>query len=156
VKLLLLKTFIKTLIWQVYLKLTKFTRSSGGPKSFLRKLVAGYEFLKDMSAYNREVIQRCRRCVKSLTAENVPVVFIYGEKDVVDILCDLSFETPMKMRILHERYETDKKVGWETIPVEKCALSAEKIIVASLINTQERIGRLRDLGVDSDRIISLV
>ncbi len=100
-------------------------------------------------------IKRCRRCVKNLTAENVPAVFVYGEKDVMEILYDLSFKTPMKMRILHEHYETDKKFGWEAISLETGASGTEKIIVASLVNTQERTRRLRELGVDNERIILL-
>ncbi|HEX9264111.1 MAG TPA: hypothetical protein VF977_07060 [Candidatus Binatia bacterium] len=137
------------------MKLTKFTRRSSGPKSFLRKFEAGYAFLKDMSEYNLDNIKRCRRCVKNLTAENVPAVFVYGEKDVMEILYDLSFKTPMKMRILHEHYETDKKFGWEAISLETGASGTEKIIVASLVNTQERTRRLRELGVDNERIILL-
>jgi hypothetical protein len=155
VELLLFRTFIKTLVWQLYLKLTKFTRRANGPKSFLRKFEAGYAFLKAMSEYDLDIIRRCRRCVKNLTAENVPAVFVYGEKDVMEILFDLSFKTPMKMRILHEHYETDKKFGWEAISLETGASSTEKIIVASLVNTQERTRRLRELGVDNERIILL-
>lgn len=155
VELLLCRTFIKTLVCQLYLKLTKFTRRANGPKSFLRKFEAGYAFLKDMSEYDLDTIRRCRRCIKNLTAEKLPAVFVYGEKDIMEILYDLSFETPMKMRILHERHETDKKLGWETVSVEIGVSGREKIIVASRVNTQERTRRLRELGVDNERIILL-
>jgi hypothetical protein len=154
VRALLLKTIVKTFARQLYLKLTKITRRSSGPKSFLGKFSAGYEFLRDMSEYNWGVIKRCRRCMKSLSSEGVPVL-VYGEKDIIDVLHDLSFETPVKMRILRERYEADKKFGRETVAVEMGAASREKILVASLINTEERIRRLRELGVDNERIVLL-
>lgn len=152
---LLFKGFGKALLRQLYIKLTKFTRRASGAKSLLPKFGAGYQFLKDMSAYNWEVIKRCRHCMKRLTAENVSAVLVYGEKDIVEVLSDLTIEAPVRMRILLERYEADEKCGGEAVSVEVGASSSEKIIVASLVNTQERIKRLRELGVDKERIILL-
>jgi hypothetical protein len=152
---LLFKIFIKTLAGQLYLKLTKFTRRSSGPKSFLRKFVAGYDFVKDMLAYNWGVIRRCRCCVKKLSAENVPAVLVYGEKDIIEVLSALSFEAPVKMRILRECYEFDKKLGGDLVPVEVSAGSPDKIIVASVVNVEGRTRRLRELGVDAERIVLL-
>lgn len=154
VRALLAKTFMKTLAHQIYLKLTKFTRRSSGPKSFFRKCIAGYEFLNDMSEYNRDVIKRCRHCVERLAAENLSAVLVYGEKDIVEFLRDLSLQNSVRMKLLHDRYEPEK-LGREMVPVETGISGGEKIIVASLVNTQERIRRLIQLGVDNDRIILL-
>jgi len=155
VGILLCKSLIKTLAWQLYLKLTKFSRRPSGPKSLLRRFATGYKFVRDISDYNLDVIKHCRRCMKSLLAESVPAVLVYGEKDIIAVLHDLSFEAPVKIRILRECYEDDKQFGWETVPVEMSASRSEKIIVASLINTEERIRRLRELGVDNERIVLL-
>jgi hypothetical protein len=155
VRALLAKTFLKTLAHQFYLKLTKFTRRSSGPRSFLWKFAAGCEFLSGMSEYNLDVIKRCRACLRSLTAANFSAVLVYGEKDIVDFLRVLSFQSSVELRLLREVYEPERKVGLKAVPVEMAIPGSEKIIVASLVNTQERIRRLIQLGVDKDRIILL-
>ena len=152
---LLVKAFTATLARQFYLKLTKFTRRSNGPKSFVAKFKAGYGFLKDMAAYNWDVIKRCRICLNCLVAENVTAVLVYGDKDVIAALRDLSFETSLKIGILYEAYEVDKKFGEEAIPIEQAAASRDKIIVASIVNVTERVARLQALGVDVQRIVFL-
>jgi hypothetical protein len=155
VKLLLLKFFVKTLGRQLYLKLTKFTRRSRGPKSLLRKFAASCEFLRDMSRYNWHVIQSCRLCLNRLSAGKVGVVLVYGEKDIIEVLSDLSLERRIKMRLLCEPYELKKRCGWKTIPVELAASRSEQIIVASLIDTKHKMSRLRELGIRDERIILL-
>jgi hypothetical protein len=155
VRLLLTKTFIKVLVRQFYIKLTKFTRRANGPRSLMRKLAAGYDFVKDMSTYNWEVIRCCRYCVQSLNAEKISTVLVYGEKDIIEVLHDWCLETSIRMSVLREGYENDKNVGRKTTPIEMAALMKEKIIVASLVNIESRIGRLRGLGVDHDRIMLL-
>lgn len=155
VRILLFKVFIRTATLQLIIKLKKFTRHSRRPKSFLRKSIAGCEFLRDMLAYNWDVIRRSRRCVARLAAENTRTVLVYGEKDIVEVLQALSFETPTKMQILTEAYESNKNFGVEMHPVERCPTSQDRIIVASLVNVEERVGRLRALGVADERIILL-
>lgn len=156
VAVLLFKSFVKNLVWQLYVKLTKFTRRSTGPKSFLRKFAAACQFLKGMSEYNWEVLKRCRSCMEELSSRNVPLVLVYGDKDVTEVLHALSLATHVKMRILREDYEAQETFKWEEVPVEIGIFGNEKIIVASLINIQERIRRLRELGVDCDRLVLLV
>jgi hypothetical protein len=156
VELLLVKTFVKTLFWQLYLKMTKFSRRSKGPIPFLKKICAGYSFISDMFVYNIETIHRCRRCVKNLTAEKVPAVFIYGEKPIIEVFRDLSFRNRIVMTILQERGEITRLWGCESAPVETSASRDEKIIIASIVNAEERAKRLQQLDVSSNRIVLLI
>jgi hypothetical protein len=151
---LLAKTFAKTLARQFYLKLTKFTRRSREPKAFAKSLAAGCEFLRDMWRYNWDVIRLSRGCLERLTEEHVQEVFVYGESDVREVLCDLTFAVPMKVKMLRDHYENENSVSG-AVPLEVGAASSDKIIVASVVNVQERIRRLVELGVDHKRLILL-
>jgi hypothetical protein len=155
VRALLIKTFIKTFARQFYLKLTKLTRRSGGARAFGNKVAAGYDFLRDMSYYNWDVIRRSRRCLKQLAADNVHEVLVYGERDVTEVLYDLTFEIPVRVKALGEDYESRRNLGRSELPIEVDTAGREKIIVASLVNVEERVRRLRELRVDNERIVLL-
>jgi hypothetical protein len=155
VRALLIKTFIKTFARQFYLKLTKFRRRSRGPRAFVNKLAAGYDFLISMFYYNWDVIRRSRRCLKQLVADNVHEVFVYGEKDVTEVLYHLAFELPVKVKTIREGFESKANSGPNTFPLEVTRVGREKVIVASLVNIDEIISRLRELGVDNERIVLL-
>jgi hypothetical protein len=146
---------MKMLTWQLYLKLTKFTRRSTTPRAFGQKLVAGYSFLRDMSYYNLEVMQRSRRCLKLLAEENIEEVLVYGEGDVAEVLYELTFEIPVRViriRNLSENYcDSSRNAG----PLEINSVDGRKIIIASLVNVEERMRRLRQLGVEERRVVLL-
>ena len=152
---LLFRTFIKTLTRQLYLKLTKFTRRSTTPKAYGQKLAAGYSFLRDMFYYNLDVIRRSRRCLKLLAAENIKEVFVYGERDVTEVLYDLTFEIPVRMiRICNSPndYQYSKR---NTSSPEINSAGGKKIIIASLVNVEERTRRLREVGIEDRRLVLL-
>jgi hypothetical protein len=155
VSVLLSKTFLKTLSRQLYLKLTKFTRRSNGPKAFFSRLALAADFLKHMARYNWEVIRRSKRCLRNLAADNVQEVFVYGESDVKEVLYDLTFEIPMKIKTIGEDYKFHRNFGRAELPIEMYAASREKVIVASLVNIDERIKRLRAWGVKDERLVLL-
>jgi hypothetical protein len=153
VRALLIKTFAKTLAHQLLLKLTKFSRRSSKPSHSFDKLAKGYRFLMDMSRYNREVIQRSRRCLERLAADNVQEVFIYGERDVTEVLYNLTLEIPVKINKIPEHFGS--KGHW-ILSVEMGATDRKKVIIASLVNIEERTRRLRDMGVNDERIVLLL
>jgi hypothetical protein len=155
VRSLLVKTFLKTLARQLHLKLTKFTRRSGRPIDFFAKFAAGYDFLKHASSYNREVIRRSRLCLLQLAAANVREVFVYGDRDVLEVLCQLTLEIPVKVNILGEHYKTPADLAPQEVSIETSATRPLKVIIASLVNIEERTMHLRAIGVDPRRIILL-
>jgi hypothetical protein len=150
-----MKTFLKMLARQLRLKLTKFTRRSRGARGFYNKFRAGCGFLKDMSQYNWEVIHRSRRCLKQLAGDNVHEVFVYGERDVTEVLYGLTFEIPVKIKTIWKRYEPHGDLVGDPVPEEISATTREKVLVASLVNIEESVRRLRELGVDDARIVLL-
>jgi hypothetical protein len=155
VELLLFKTFIKALAKQLYMKVTKFTRRTAGTKAFASKLAKTYYFVKDMSLYNLEVVRRSRRGLRRLEAEKVQELSIYGETDVVEVLYDLTFEIPVKIRVVYKNYPTTTSWRLRLMPLGTAATGDEKVIVASLVNCEEIVNRLRNAGVEDKRIILL-
>ena len=107
----------------------------------------------DMSRYNREVIQRSRRCLERLAADNVQEVFIYGERDVTEVLYSLTLEIPVKINKIPEHFGPQ---GQWILSVEMGATDRKKVIIASLVNIEERTRRLRDMGVNDERIVLLL
>lgn len=155
VSLLLLKTFVKTFARQVYLKLTKFTRRSNGPRRLYYKMAAGREFLSYMFRYNRDVIQRSRRCLGQLAAHNIKEVFLYGEREITEFIHDLTFASPVKVRIIHESCGSRPPFRRAGVSLEEVIASNEKIVIASVINTEARMMRLRALGIAEKRMVLL-
>jgi hypothetical protein len=155
VRALLVRTFVKMLGRQLYLKLTKFNRRSRGTSELLSKFVVGYDFLKHVSVYNWEVVQRSRVCLKHLVAENVQEVFVYGERDVKEVLYNLTFEIPVRLNMLGEHYKSAGDLASHEHRIESSITRPEKVIIASLVNIEERAFRLREMGVDDRRIVLL-
>src|SRR5215813_7522265 len=97
IRILLLKTFVKMLVKQIHLKLTKFTRRGRGPKDFWRKFVSGMGFLLNILRYNLDVIRRSERCLKRLAVREVYQVSVYGERPIAEILQELAMESPVRI-----------------------------------------------------------
>jgi hypothetical protein len=108
-----------------------------------------------MSRYNLEVIRQSRRCLRRLVTENVQEVFVYGERDIVEVLQSLTYEFPVKLNILGEQYKISSELLAHEHLIETSTTRPEKVIIASLVNIEERAMRLRKIGVDERRIIFL-
>jgi hypothetical protein len=152
---LLIKTLLKTLARQLYIKLTKFTRRTTGSKAFGTKLAKTYYFVKDMSRYNLEVIKRSRHCLQRLRAEKVDELSVFGEADVIEVLYHLTFEIPMKIRVVYKNYPIERTSRLRLAPLAMAATGSEKVVVASLVNCEAIVDYLRDVGVENERIILL-
>ena len=147
IRILLLKTFVKMLLTQIHLKLTKFTRRGRGPKDFWRKFVSGTGFLVNILRYNIDVIRFSRRCLKRLATKQIYEASVYGERHIVEILQELALESPV--RITRVYGEGDNNL------LEATVRSREEIIVASLVDIESKRERLRNLGIDAERIVVL-
>src|ERR1044071_7217213 len=155
VRLFLFATFFKMLARQLYIKLMKCTRRSSGPKSLMRKLAAGYGFIKDMWMYDRHIIRRCRICLERLVTDNEREVFAYGERDVRDVLSEWTLELPIKVKVIRDYWENEEERLRNFVSLKIGAASRDKIVIASLVNVAERTRQLKELGVDQGRIILL-
>jgi hypothetical protein len=108
-----------------------------------------------MWQYNWEVIRHSRRCLKQLAADNVHEVFVYGERDVTEVLYDLTFEIPVKLTLIPKYYEPHEQPVKNRILEAMSGTTRKKVLVASLVNIEETVRRLRELSVDDARIVLL-
>jgi hypothetical protein len=80
---------------------------------------------------------------------------VYGERDVTEALYSLTFEFPIKLNMLGEHYKMYSDLASHELPIETSATRPEKVVIASLVNIEERAMRLREIGVDETRIVFL-
>jgi len=71
------------------------------------------------------------------------------------MLYNLTFEIPVKVNILGDSYETSNDFASHELLIETSATGPQKVIIASLVNIEERAMRLRAMGVDEGRIVFL-
>jgi hypothetical protein len=154
IRLLLAKTFFNMLAMELYLKLTKFTRRTREPKDLPQKLVRAFGFFADMWAYNLDVIRCSKRCLKRLAAQHIAEASLYGERYVIEVLCELALNGPVKMKRIYSEYDDEKSRN--VVPLDVSSKSGEKMIIASLVDVEPKRERLRNLGVDEERIVVLV
>lgn len=155
VRVLLFKTFARMLARQFFLKLTKFTRRSREAKDLVSKGGKAYEFLRDMCRHNQRAIQRSKLCLESLAARGVREVSVYGARDMTEILYDLTFEIPIKIRAVYDGGGRKSFLGIDVLPLEESTRSQEKVIIASLVAVESKVERLQNLGIDRKRIVLL-
>ena len=155
VRVLLSKTFAKMLTRQLFLKLTKFTRRSRGSKDFVTKVGKTYEFLRAMCQHNRRAINRAKLCLESLAAGGIQEVTVYGAGDIAEILYDLTFEIPIKIKAIYDGGSRKRFLGLAVLPLEESANDKKKVIIASLVAVESKVERLQNLGVDRKRIVLL-
>jgi hypothetical protein len=153
IRILLLRTFLKMLVNQIHLKLTKFTRRAREPKDFWQKFVSGAGFLLNILRYNLDVIRCSQRCLKRLAARQVYEVSVYGERHIVEILQELALESPVRITRVYGASDDNKH---NADFLEASTRDREEIIIASLVDIDCKRERLRNLGIDEDRIVVLV
>ena len=140
---------------QLHLKLTKFTRRSRGTKGLVSKVAKGFDFVRYMSASNMDAIKRSRNCLEKLAAQQVQEVSLYGAGDIAQVLYDLTFEIPMKINSIYDDFDNKRISKFKVVPVAESAKSHEKVIIASFAAVDDKLERLRKLGIDNDRIVVL-
>jgi hypothetical protein len=140
---------------QLHLKLTKFTRRSRGTKGLVSKVAKGFDFVRYMSASNMDAIKRSRNCLEKLAAQQVQEVSLYGAGDIAQVLYDLTFEIPVKINSIYDDFNNKRIATFKVVPVAESAKSHEKVIIASFAAVDDKLERLRKLGIDNDRIVVL-
>jgi hypothetical protein len=155
VGLLLFKTFLKMLARQFYMKVTQFSRQSKTIKDLWGKVYKAYGFLKNMSQYNLYTIERSRRCLNELSSQHIREVAVYGAGDIAEVLYDLTFEVPLRIIAIYDDVEKKRFLRFNVLPIEAMNGGRAKVIIASLVGVEEKVERLRRLGVDRERIVVL-
>ena len=156
-RLSLLFTLLKMLAGQVHLKLTKFTRRAREPKDFFYKVLRGCEFFNDVLRYDLEVIRRSRACLRNLAEQGVHEVALYGERPIVEVLCQVAVASPVKVKRVYEEWNHGRHASlYDAAPLEESIKSREPVIVASLVDSERKKARLLNIGIQEERIVVLV
>lgn len=154
-KLFLCGTFLKLLTKQFYLKLAKVPRQVKTVRVALAKVVNAFYFLRNVWLYNLYTIRQARKCLRELIGQNIKEISIYGRGDIAEILYDLTFELPLNIQAIYDDFGGGKFFKVDVFPVEACASGNEKVVIAAMIGIDEKVVRLRRLGVSRERIIVL-
>ena len=154
-RVLLLKTTLKLLKRQVWIKLTKFSRTASGYRDHYHRVGKMYRFIRNMSEDNVALIRKCRQCFEGLAAQSVQSVGVYGSDEVAEILYDLTFEQPIQIEAVYDDIPGRRFRGRPVQPIERCCPGSGQIVIASLGNVEEKVALLVKLGVTRERIWTL-
>ena len=152
---LLSKTFVKMLARQSYIKITKFSRRAKTLGDFWHKILRTYDFVESVCQYNLYAIRQSRKVLHELTQREINEVSVYGVGDIAEVIYDLSFEQPMKIAAIYDDRKSKRFFRVKVLPVEQCASGSEKVIIGTLIGINDKVTRLKRLGVSPERIIVL-
>jgi hypothetical protein len=106
-----------------------------------------------MAKYDFHAIRRVRNCRQELAGEKVREVSLYGTGDIAEVLYDLTFELPLKIKAVYGDSTKDRFFGYERYPTQASAGGEEKLIIASLVAFDDKVQRLQELGVPPPRIV---
>ena len=150
---LLYKTSVKLLIKGVYIKLTKFRRKFSRAGEVGNKIGKARQFLSNMGEYNRFAVEQCWQTLSSLARQGVTTVSVYGANDIAEILYDLSFELPVKIRAIYDECPNKRYCGPPVLPLEAYRDHQELLIIAAVIGAEEMIERLTRLGISVENVL---
>src|SRR6188768_4462038 len=83
---LLAAAFIMMLSGQLWMKVTKLSRTSRGLRDASGRISKTLAFVTSMCRYDLEVIRRCRRCMVRLASARIREVALFGAGDVARVL----------------------------------------------------------------------
>jgi len=168
VTLRLCKTFFKLFIRLLREKISNLSAKAGKASDAARpatqprvaaangpNLVRVYQFGKRMLEFCLYATQRSSECLNALAAQGDHEVSFYGTDGIAEILYDLTFEIPVTVKNIYDDSIGKKFHAFKVLPVEACRTAKEKLIITSLVGIDERIRRLKTLGVSLDRIVVL-
>ena len=132
-------------------------RSRFAPAEWLRKIAATKSFLKRILAFDRHWMRQCWLALAYAAQEGKNELVLYGEGDAAHICCALSRHLPVDVAAICP-FRPDfpsRLLGRPTLREEQLLESDATIVIASFVGTPARLGRLQELGIDRDRIITL-
>jgi hypothetical protein len=118
-------------------------------------LVRVYQFGKRMLEFCLYATQRSRECLNALAEQGDNEVSFYGTDGIADIIYDLTFEMPVTVKNIYDDSIRKRFHGFKVLPLEACRTAKEKLIITSLVGVEEKVRRLKTIGVPPDRIVIL-
>jgi hypothetical protein len=102
------------------------------------------------------MIHRSRDCLNSALAQGHNEVSLYGTDDLAEILYDLTFEVPVKIKSVYDDCDGKRFHRFAVLPIERYVSSNEPLIITGSAQVESKIKRLRTLGVTADRMIVMI
>jgi len=170
VALRLLKTFAKLLLNRVRTKAVQLIRKpkTGEPtgssdvgqlRSSAKEVCTWTKakmFLTTTLEFFVSMIHRSKDCLSTALAEGHSQVSLYGTDDLAEILYDLTFELPVKIKSVYSEGDDKRFHGVAVLPIEKCYLDNDPIIVTNSTRMEDKLKRLKLVGVSPDRVIVMI
>ena len=124
-------------------------------KDTVFKLAKVYQFSRRIFEFYLYAIEQSRQCLEALAAQGEMEVSFYGTDDVAEILYNLTFEVPVKIKNVYDDLDGKSFHNFRVLPIQKCDSDREKLIITSLVGIENKVKRLKTLGVSRDRIVVL-
>jgi len=147
--------FCRLLKKQLHMKAVKFSREPHSIKDLLKKALKTYGFLKRMSMYNNFIIRRCTNCMERLAEQNIHRVALFGQNDVEEIFYRLTLNGPVEVEAVFGYMDEKDFHGLRVRPLNAVTDYRGKIVVAAIASESEMTGKLKEMGVDPERIVLL-
>ena len=131
------------------------THSKSSSKAFL-SLARAKTFLRVTVEFFVSMIHRSRDCLSSILTQGHSEVSIYGTDDVAEILYDLTFDIPVRLKNIYGDANGRKFHTFRVLPIETYRPNGEPLIITGSAEIEERVNRVRNLGVPSERLIVVI
>jgi hypothetical protein len=160
----LAKTLSKLLLRRIHTKAAQLRAKAGavsaGPGASNRKMFAQLAsapvFLRSTLDFFLSLIHRSRDCLNTALTEGHNEVSFYGTDDSAEILYALSFELSVKIKSVYDDREGERFHSFKVLPIERYAAGQEPLIVTGSAQVENKIKRLRSLGVPANRMIIMI
>lgn len=113
-------------------------------------------FLRSSLEFFLSMIHRSRDCLNSALAQGHSEISLYGTDDSAEILYDLSFELPVKIKSVYDDCDGKRFHNFKVMPIETYVSSNELLIITGSAQIENKVKRLKTLGVSTDRLIVMV
>jgi hypothetical protein len=124
-------------------------------KAILR-LPKAYNFLKRTLEFCVSIAHRSRDCFESLVAQGHHEVSFYGTDDAAEILYDVTLDTPLKIKSVYDDCDGKRFHRFKVLPIERYVSSQEPLIITGSAELENKLKRLKTLGVSADRMIVMI
>lgn len=166
----LCKTFSKLFLGQIHEKVVNLrakssnasdAAGSAGQRGVVvaeatgRYFLKAYLFGKRMLEFCLYATQRSQECLSALAAQGEREVSFYGTEGIAEILYDLTFEMPVAVKNVYDDSIRKRFHGFKVLPIEASRTAKEKLIITSLVGVDEKVRRLKTIGISPDRIVVL-
>jgi hypothetical protein len=113
-------------------------------------------FLRLTTEFFVSMVHRSKDCLSSISTQGHSEVSIYGTDDIAEILYDLTFDIPVTLKNIYGDAKGKRFHAFRVLPIEAYRPNGEPLIITGSAEIQERINRVKDLGVPSERLIVVI